>query len=159
MPDKMVGDINFFLYPWDDEKGEDKKAIQTGGVDPRTTRSCVGEVDIMVAERSERGRGFGKAAVSAFLHYIYRNLKAILQEYDAGHANSGHAGKKGELELKLFMVKINESNAASLALFKSLGFQQRGSVNYFGEVELVLEDYVPLVSQAPEGYVETAYRR
>jgi len=154
--DKMVGDINFFLYPWD----EDDDGGRPASDGTETGRYCVGEVDIMIAEPSHRGQGLGKAAVLAFLHYIHRRLPSILAEYEKrGKEDTVPAATRTRLSLKQFMVKIKAANGASLALFKSLGFQQQGGVNYFGEVKLVLGDYEPLMSTPPEGYAELAYLR
>jgi len=171
-PDRMVGDINFFLYPWDGEDGEND-AASAGGVSAPShdghgaaTSTCyVGEVDIMIAESAERGRGFGRAAVTALVHYISCNLSSILQEHHRGEAKQEAnitetaPGSKMDLHLHLrqLMVKIKQANAASIALFNSLGFVQDGHVNYFGEVKLVLNDYAALASQAPEGYRELVY--
>ncbi len=151
----MVGDINFFLYPLEDD---DEDALRAGGDGGQlglegepAPRYCVGEIDVMIAEEKNRGRGLGKVAVSALLHYIQRSLAQILQEYDAL--------REGQLHLKLFMVKIKESNTSSIALFKSLGFQQQGPANHFGEIKLTLGDYSLLASKAPENYVEKIYSR
>ncbi len=148
-PGKMIGDINFFLYPCDD----DDEQQQPGTASPRY---CVGEVDIMIAEVSERGKGLGRGAVTAFLHYIFHNLAQILHNYGI-HNRENTTG--GGIRLKRFMAKIKEDNAASLALFKSLGFHQQGPASYFGEVTLVLEDYVQRLSKAPDGYTEMGYMR
>ena len=43
-------------------------------------------------------------------------------------------------ELTELVAKIHETNTASQALFKSLGFEQRGDANYFGELEMVRND-------------------
>lgn len=135
-PDKMIGDINFFLYPWDDEPEGD--GADAGGTHPSY---CVGEIDIMIASQSDRGKGLGKAAVSTFMHYIWSNRVAILREYQAA----------AQPELKFLMAKIKATNAHSIALFKSLGFEQDGDVNYFGEVKLVLQDLDRLATP-PDGY-------
>lgn len=144
-PDRMVGDINFFLTPWVEDDG--------------TVSGLVGEVDVMIARPHDRGQGLGRGAVTAFLHYILqRQRAAILAEAadeadEAGTDNPGASRPRGLREL---VVKIQASNAASIGLFQSLGFQQRGPVNYFGEVELVRAS---LAAAAPEGYTEHVYRR
>lgn len=142
-PDKMIGDINFFLYPCDDE-AEDGGA-GAGGAHPCY---CVGEIDIMIASQNDRGKGLGKAAVSTFMHYIWSNRAAILREYQASPQS----------ELKFLMAKIKATNAHSIALFKSLGFEQEGDVNYFGEVKLVLHDLGPLET-SPDGYRVLDFKR
>lgn len=150
-PDKMIGDINFFLYPWDEDDEED--ALGGAGANGRAQqRYCTGEVDIMIAGPQDRGRGLGKAAVSTFLYYIWSNLDAILGEYQSQYqsqsqsqsssqsSSPGRAEGAPRLRLKSLMAKIKATNAHSIALFKGLGFEQEGCVNYFGEVKLVLRD-------------------
>ncbi|KAK7408581.1 methionyl-tRNA synthetase [Neonectria punicea] len=111
--DKMRGDINFFLYPY-----EDDDAAEDGW--------CTGEVDVMIASTAHRGLGVGQAAVCALLVYLRAHVDGVMAEYAAGS------------KLKSLMVKIKEGNAGSRALFQKLGFVQRGEVNYFGEVVLVI---------------------
>ncbi|KAH8887433.1 hypothetical protein GQ53DRAFT_749914 [Thozetella sp. PMI_491] len=158
-PEKMVGDINFFLYPDDDEVDEtaDVPPSDTGAPSPRL---CIGEVDIMIAEPQDRGRGLGKATVSAFLHYILKNIAGILQEYqlDAETGQNGTCSQR-PLKLKMLMAKIKAHNAASRALFTRLDFQQEGDVNYFGEVKLTYHDLARLTKDVPEGYAEIVYSR
>ena len=146
----MVGDINLFLYPWEeDDAGEDAEDAED---------FCVGEVDVMIASQDHRGKGIGKAAVTTFLHYICGNLSAILREYDT-EGGARPNSDKGELRLKQFMVKIKADNAHSIALFKSLGFVQEGQVNFFGEIKMVLQGYAKALSVPIDGYGELEYHR
>ncbi|KAF3770900.1 hypothetical protein M406DRAFT_248242, partial [Cryphonectria parasitica EP155] len=148
--DKMLGDINFFLYPDDEEdEGEAAIASQAAG-----TTSCIGEVDIMIAGQGDRGKGLGKAAVSALLHYIWTNLDEILGEYREAMGE----GESRPMRLKLLMAKIKATNEGSIALFRRLGFEQEGEVNYFGEVKMVLKNFDG-IARAIEGYKVLAYSR
>lgn len=156
-PDRMIGDINFFLYPFDDDDDDDEGEGAGRGV-------VVGEIDIMIASPRDRGQGLGRAAVAAFLHYIWANRGAILDEY-YHHGPSGRQQKQEEEDappppprLRLLMAKIKASNAPSIALFKGIGFEQEGEVNYFGEVKLVLKDFGS-VAKTPGGYKVVKYRR
>lgn len=136
--DKMIGDVNFFLYDDEDDEG-----------------CCVGEVDIMIAGVQDRGKGIGRAVVSSFLHYIQRNLDGVLVEY-----KTSRPSESAELpKLKQLMVKIKADNAPSIALFKNIGFVQEGDINYFGEVKLVLRKFQEVFAAAPEGYTELIYSR
>lgn len=149
----MIGDINFFLYPWDEEEDEQHGA----NANAQAQQSyCTGEVDIMIASQNDRGRGLGKVAVSTFLHYIWSNLDAILGEYQS--SSSGQMEGAPRLKLKLFMAKIKATNAHSISLFKSLGFVQEGDVNYFGEIKLVLED-LDRLALPPDGHRVLDYSR
>lgn len=141
--ERMIGDINFFLYPHENEDGEDEKGWLTG------------EVDVMVAEKESRGRGVGNRSVCALLVYIQEHLEEILREHASGE--SAHR----EVKLKGLMVKIKEANVGSRALFSRLGFTQKGEVNYFGEVTMVM-DWDSLQARewwgaAVEDYLEIAY--
>jgi RimJ/RimL family protein N-acetyltransferase len=150
-PEKMVGDINLFLYPYEDEdEDEQDEAPPSSAAAPAF---CVGEVDIMIADQQHRGKGLGRAVVQAFLQYVSRNLEGIMREYAEDKDMPSPPG------LKLLMAKINEGNGKSLTLFKSLGFEQEGEVNYFGEVKLVLRRLDELVGEVPEGYAELVYSR
>lgn len=147
-PDHMVGDINLFLTPWEGDEGGDDGALENGVLDLKTKRKqsvhyCNAEVDIMIAERDHRGKGLGISAVSTLLRFIRRHLEFILDEYgkvQQGQSSGGaHCGTR--FVLKDLVAKINASNAGSIALFTKLGFRQRGEVNYFGELEMVLEGF------------------
>lgn len=144
----MIGDINFFIYPNDDDEAD-----ENGG-------SYVGEVDIMVAAKNHRGKGVGYAAVTTLLTYVHQNKERILKEYVEGEGMNGGIVPV----LKGLMVKIKEGNVASIALFRRLGFTQKGEVNYFGEIQMVLEDFDQFVA-SPAGataageYHEAVYSR
>lgn len=158
----MVGDVNLFLYPDEEEDDEDDEDDEEGeGADsadhPRPFR-VAGEVDIMIADRRHRGMGLGRAAVRAFLQYVARHQDGILCEYARDKDLPGPGPGPGP-RLGLLMAKINKGNARSIALFRSLGFAQEGEVNYFGEVRLVLRDLGALAADVPEGYAELVYSR
>ncbi|KIH88353.1 DNA polymerase subunit delta-2 [Sporothrix brasiliensis 5110] len=147
-PDRMVGDINFFLTPFEADEDEDD---ESGKIQEDEAGSALfsGEVDVMIARPEHRRQGFGRSAVTAFLHYILQSKRdAILAE--AADATTPAP------RLKQLVVKIQASNLASISLFTSLGFEQKGGVNYFGEVELVRKH---LTADAPPCYTEKAYQR
>lgn len=128
-PDKMKGDINFFLYLADEEDDDEV-------VEPRegSTIRLTGEVDVMIANTQHRGKGVGEAAVRSILAYIRRNLLEILKEYAQGEKLNVE-----KVQLVGLMVKIKQENTGSRALFKKLGFKQEGEANYFGEVKMVID--------------------
>ncbi|KAH6689006.1 N-acetyltransferase [Plectosphaerella plurivora] len=130
--ERMIGDVNFFLYPYNNDEDE-----------VVTRNEYVGEIDVMVADAGHRGKGVGFGAVTALMEYVHRNVDMILAEFSAG----GDQAEEGKPVLRGLMAKINESNEKSVALFKRVGFVQKGSVNYFGELEMVLDGF----SQAMEG--------
>ncbi|KAK7755149.1 hypothetical protein SLS62_002964 [Diatrype stigma] len=172
-PDRMVGDINLFLTPWEDGENchddDDEHGANTAspdgevhpssglGRDPAASAVsyCNGEVDIMIADHDHRGKGLGISAVSALLGFMRRHLPPILAEYGKAQEDGGQHGREGGVgarhrryELKDLVAKINASNAGSIALFTRLGFKQKGKVNYFGEIEMVLEGFGALASSS-----------
>ncbi|KAJ4414539.1 hypothetical protein N0V85_003100 [Neurospora sp. IMI 360204] len=157
-PQKMIGDVNLFLYPNDDD--EEDQAVDDWF-------QCIGEVDIMIAAHDHRGQGLGRAVVSGFLQYISRNLEGILREYytgereqQAGSTTTTTNSPMLKPRLGMLMAKINKDNTKSIALFRGLGFEQEGDVNYFGELKLVLRDLGAYASaNVPEGYAELVYKR
>lgn len=120
-PSLMLGDINLFLND-DDEDDEDTTT--------NTTKSILGEIELMIAVKSQHRKGHGRASLLAFLHYIFSNTTAILNEYS----------KEKPAHLRYLRVKINAENVKSIALFESVGFVRTSAeANYFGELELRLQ--------------------
>lgn len=113
-----------------------------------------GEIDIMIASPAHRKRGYGREAVSTLLTYIRHHAVHITAEYAAFTGNISTAASSSsasrsentaegqqQFVLRDLVAKINAENHGSIALFQKLGFRQRGEVNYFGEVLLVLEGF------------------
>jgi len=127
--ERMLGDVNLFLIPDDDDDEMDKG-----------TKSVVGELEIMVAKIEARRRGYGRAALSAFMAYIHRCMDDILAEYASAFHNSNgeiRHGRERKVEFSYFRVKIGKENSGSIALFSSLGFKKlTDEANYFGEIEM-----------------------
>ncbi|PHH61796.1 hypothetical protein CDD81_7960 [Ophiocordyceps australis] len=150
---QMRGDVNLFLYPDQDDE---------------SCRGVVGEVDVMIAATEHRGRGLGIGAVRALLGYVVRNVDALMAEYQGGQNSKSQGVESGsaqsppddsKAELRGFMVKIGQNNHASRALFAKVGFKERGQVDYFGEVTMVMawEDVVD--KAAGKEYREMKYSR
>ncbi|KAK7456305.1 hypothetical protein CaCOL14_004349 [Colletotrichum acutatum] len=156
--ERMIGDINFFIYPYDDDEDEE------GQAGAANEGLYVGEVDVMVASKEHRGKGIGHAAVTTLLTYVHRNQARIFEEYVRGEEGDQETTTKRAAQLKGLMVKIKEGNAASIALFRRLGFVQKGEVNYFGEIQMVLGDLNEFVTssagvKAADEYREVSYSR
>ncbi|NWW98367.1 NAT9 acetyltransferase, partial [Caloenas nicobarica] len=94
--DCMVGDVNLFL---------------TDVEDP-----TLGEIEIMIAEPSYRGRGFGKEATLMMMAYGVRNLG-----------------------ITKFEAKISQENETSICMFKKLHFKEVAVNSVFQEVTLRLD--------------------
>ncbi|KAF2730413.1 hypothetical protein EJ04DRAFT_579883 [Polyplosphaeria fusca] len=123
----MIGDVNLFLTPSDDDDHEDQASQ-----DPKA-RSVVGEIEIMIASKQHQGKGLGKAILLTLLWYVVASLSPIMSEYDAVHGGDD----KVKSTLKYLRVKIGAENNRSIRLFESVGFVKVSETpNYFGEMEL-----------------------
>jgi RimJ/RimL family protein N-acetyltransferase len=92
----MVGDVNMFLSKCGTE----------------------GELEIMLAEETARGKGLAVQVLVAFMFYVTREVPTV----------------------KKFVVKISKSNAASIALFRrKLGFEFLREVVVFEEIHFALD--------------------
>ncbi|KUJ15521.1 N-acetyltransferase [Mollisia scopiformis] len=118
-PDRMIGDVNLFLSPADeDEEG------------------CIGELELMIAPKDARRQGYGRGTILTFLQFIQLHLDEIMNEYKT---------KLGIEKMKLLQlkVKIGSKNEKSIKLFEGIGFiKVEASPNYFGEFELTLEGFL-----------------
>ncbi|KAI8946212.1 acetyltransferase domain-containing protein [Xylaria longipes] len=129
-PLRMVGDVNLFLTPLDDD---DEDGSTNGTKEEKDdTRYVKGEIDIMIAAPEHRRRGLGGAAVRAFLEFLARNHADIMGEY------IGAAGIK-TAKIKRLVAKIHAGNAGSIRLFGNLGFRRDGDPDYFNEISMVLD--------------------
>lgn len=121
-PTAMLGDINLFLFDDDDDESNE--------ANDQNSAPILGEIELMIAVKSEHRKGHGRAALLAFMHYILTNTTVILDEYTKG--KSAH--------LRHLRVKINKENVKSINLFESVRFVRTSAEpNYFGEVELRLQ--------------------
>lgn len=147
---RMLGDVNLFIYPDHDDSDSDSDPDATP---EQETARVFGEVDVMIASPPHRNKGYGKAAVQSVLAFLQRNLSGILAEYAA------FTGHEGPVEMGRLVAKIKERNEASKGLFGRLGFVAKGGVNYFGEVEMVLDGLAEVdAGWMVEGYEEVGYR-
>ncbi|KAL4940662.1 hypothetical protein BDV06DRAFT_18027 [Aspergillus oleicola] len=169
-PERMIGDINLFLRVEEDDD-EDENVNEK-----KESQPCIiGEIELMIAEKKDQGRGYGKAALLTFLQYILSHEEAVLCEYVSGDAEAKRAlassgdptmVKEGShLKFSALSVKIGQANERSLKLFEGLGFKKVGDApNYFGEWELRVQgaelgSYIDMVKGKMEGYREVRYGR
>jgi RimJ/RimL family protein N-acetyltransferase len=126
-PERMIGDINLFLFePEEDDVDEGEPSSGA-----EKLNAVVGEIELMIARKDLHRQGYGRAALLSFVGYILDSWAQIGGEYN----NSRSDGVAKSLDY--LRVKINQSNARSIALFESIGFEQTSAgANYFGEIEL-----------------------
>ena len=153
----MVGDINLFLRVDDGDEGD---------VPPQ----IVGEIELMIAEKRNQHRGFGKAALLVFMKYITEHQGRLLAEFVAGILDASTADKLRNshlpsFELSCLSVKIGRTNHRSLALFEWAGFRKvSAEPNFFGEFELRRTELScksideALAGAGIEEYVEMPYK-
>ena len=124
--DRMLGDINLFFYDIEDDEGD----VQRTSNDNNRC-DLIGEIELMIARQDLQHQGYGRAALIAFMSYILSSWQEIGREYAA------HQQRQESPRLVYLRAKINQSNARSIRLFESVGFEMVGEgPNYFGEVEL-----------------------
>lgn len=124
------------------------------GLEGESPPQIVGEIELMIAEKNNQRRGFGRAALLMFMRYIVQYQGAILEEFISGggvdvdtvrklrtgveaEASENEMATTSTLEFECLSVKIGKDNVRSLALFEGLEFEKVDSEpNYFGEFEL-----------------------
>jgi len=127
----MVGDVNLFLSEEEVDEGDDHHNEQSTHesnqkqpqrqVVTKSPHTRQAELDIMVAEKSCRGKGVGREA------------SCLMMLYGATH-----------LSIRRFFCKINEDNEASLGLFRhKLDFRQCDYAACFQQYELELKEESP----------------
>jgi RimJ/RimL family protein N-acetyltransferase len=156
-PGQMLGDINLFLrVEHEDEDGTSSPEI-------------IGEIELMIAERANQRKGYGRAALLAFLRYVLEHEGEILGEFVRGSESAGATLQGGtDWRFGALSVKIGKENGRSLALFECVGFcKVSEEPSYFGEFELrrmrrelsreSVED--AMARAGVEGYTEVSYKR
>ena len=141
----MIGDINLFLSEEEEESEEEEKdenylhqeqktigntaitaqSSETSNLSTTTTTppqtttklpTIQAELDIMIAAPSHRHKNLGTPLALLLMHY---------------------GASSPLLQITRYFVKIHETNASSLKLFRDkLGFVQCGYTECFGEIEL-----------------------
>ena len=160
--ERMIGDVNLFLRVDDGEEGNSEPQI-------------IGEIELMIAEKSNQRKGYGKATLLAFMRYIADHEVDIVEEFvrgdlaaakalgeDAGVSSVSSSGWR----FSCLSVKIGQGNGRSLGLFEGAGFRKVSEeANYFGEFELRRMDLSRetvdqgLERAGVEGYVELEYSK
>ncbi|PSN60561.1 hypothetical protein BS50DRAFT_535534 [Corynespora cassiicola Philippines] len=138
----MIGDVNLFLYPDEDELDQE-------GGEPYGYQSLAAELEIMIAREDMQGKGLGREILLAFVWYVLKWHNPISREY---HRVNGNGFK--ESYINYFRVRIGHKNERSVRLFESLGFEkQLDEPNYFGEFELRsrarLDDFERKIESTP----------
>ena len=132
--DRMVGDVNLFLFDYAKDDYEDETSKLN---DDRGGLGLVGELELMIASPTHQGQGLGRAALVAFMSHLLDSWSAIAAEYQYSDRTVPEQIKsRPPARLEHLRTKIHETNERSISLFRSLGFEVQGAANYFGEVEL-----------------------
>lgn len=116
----MIGDTNLFINQDyflnendddDDEDDKDDKNVENNTENNMSNEIIVAEVEIMIAEKSARGKGFGREALLLMLKYGQSSLG--VQEYAA---------------------KIGYDNVKSQRLFERIQFEEQSKSEVFREI-------------------------
>lgn len=162
-PKRMLGDVNLFLRVEDDVDAEEED--NTGDEHPPS--QIIGEIELMIAEKTNQSQGFGRASLLTFMRYLAEHEEGILGEFAresdmVAQAFSGIPDKPSKFHC--LSVKIGAANTRSLALFESLSFRRVSETpSFFGEFELRRGGLEKegmkreLESAGVEGYVELGY--
>lgn len=112
----MIGDVNLFINESENDPTKN-----------------VGELSLMIAEASERRKGYAQLAIQAFIKYIITHLK---QDY----------------KLCALQAKVDYVNQPSCKLFEKLGFTLIGhsSVFHSSTYELPLDQEIFPLSHSSE---------
>ena len=143
-PERMIGDVNLFLFEPDENENENENDGRPGD------RAVIGELELMIARKDLHRKGYGRASLLTLMGYVLFHWPTIYQEYTTGtppvpgpptpeSLSDKPAGTTPPLrpQLKYLRVKIQQGNVGSIALFEKVGFKRTSSQpNYFGEVEL-----------------------
>jgi RimJ/RimL family protein N-acetyltransferase len=115
----MVGDVNVFFSKQIDDDEDNDDLIDFS--EPRSNKKekllNQAEVEIMIVNRDDRRRGFGRESVQLMLNYCMLNIPT----------------------LDYFLVKIGEENLASIQMFEKLGFKFQKHIRAFKEISFKLE--------------------
>ena len=144
----MRGDVNMFLTLAEDGTTHLPKVVA--------------ELELMIAEQDQRRKGYGRAALLAFITYVTAHQINIVGQY----LNSrGIAVGWGGSKLDYLSAKIGRDNQTSLALFENLGFKKTSEEpSYWGEYKLrhqgfTLQDVESMMAAHHiHGYQEVSYK-
>lgn len=153
-PDRMIGDINLFLFPLDSSSSPSPPSPPPSS-SPSSSASpppqkILGEIEIMIAHKSSQRKGHGKTALLIFLDYILEHWSLIGREFSSSFSSSSASSSSDSStsfsaaaaaaispQLAYLRVKVHETNVGSIRLFESVGFQRVSeTANYFGEIEM-----------------------
>lgn len=154
-PDRMIGDINLFLFPLDSSPSSSpspsppsSEAIPPPPPPPPPPQKILGEIEIMIADKSSQRKGHGKTSLLIFLDYILEHWSLIGREFSSSFSFSSSSSSSASStsfsaaafvapQLAYLRVKVHETNVGSIRLFESVGFQRVSeTANYFGEIEM-----------------------
>ncbi|KAJ7685734.1 GNAT domain-containing protein [Mycena polygramma] len=122
----MIGDVNIFLHG-------SPSHLRTDTTDEEDEFHA--EVEIMIAEREYRRKGFALEALQLLLGYATASSRYFLCE-DASSVREALKGSPLPVPPATLLARISESNLPSISLFEKLGFRITKRVEVFGEVEM-----------------------
>lgn len=131
----LIGDTNLFL-------NQDYFIAETGDdscQDHIDNEIIAAEAEIMIAEKSARGKGFGREALLLMLKY-----------------------GQSDLGIQEFVAKIGYENTASQGLFKKLQFEEHSRSDVFQEITYkrnATEDWIQWLDEETQNYEIDEYAK
>ncbi|KAJ7706885.1 acyl-CoA N-acyltransferase [Mycena rosella] len=125
---RMIGDVNIFLHGLPPNRRTDN-----GGEDED---EFYAEVEIMIAEREYRRKGFALEALQLMLGYTTASSNRNFICQDQSAVQNSLQGSPLPVPPTSLLARITESNVPSIRLFEKLGFRVTKRVEVFGEVEM-----------------------
>ncbi|KAJ6526264.1 GNAT domain-containing protein [Mycena vulgaris] len=118
---QMIGDVNIFLHGA--RTGDDEDEFYA-------------EVEIMIAEREYRRKGFALEALQLMLGYATASSSGPFLCQNPASVQESLQGSPLPVPATSLLARISESNVPSIRLFEKLGFRITKRVEVFGEVEM-----------------------
>ncbi|KAJ7772934.1 GNAT domain-containing protein [Mycena maculata] len=125
----MIGDVNIFLHGPPPHLRPEKPGV----VDED---EFYAEVEIMIAEREYRRKGFALEALQLMLGYATASSNRHFLCHDPYSLRDALQGSPLPVPPTTLLARISESNIPSIRLFEKLGFHITKRVEVFGEVEM-----------------------
>ncbi|CAO1630478.1 unnamed protein product [Jaminaea pallidilutea] len=129
---EMVGDVNVFLSPLEEEEPDDDDAESSQGRVHDTLNRTQGELEVMIAESKFRRRGLALEALSLLMFYITSSPTPA----SAPAPSAPMAPSPLPLHPHDLFVKISLSNSASIDMFSKLGFRNHKVSEVWQEMEM-----------------------
>ncbi|KAJ7481058.1 GNAT domain-containing protein [Mycena galericulata] len=126
----MIGDVNIFLHGPPPHLRVPDSALE------EEEDQFYAEVEIMIAERDYRRKGFALEALQLMLGYATASSDEHFHCHNPSSIQDALQGSPLPVPATSLLTRISESNIPSIRLFEKLGFKITKRVEVFEEVEM-----------------------